>query len=54
MPALSERHPLNFHCVIQAPFPTNANLLLNAFYLRCLPEAKRVALAEEAQLPLSS
>ncbi len=51
MPALSERHPLNFQCVIQAPLPTNANLLVNAFFLRCLPEAWRVALAEEAQLP---
>jgi hypothetical protein len=45
MPALGNRHPLNFHCVIQAFH------LVNAFYLRCLPEARRVALADEALLP---
>jgi hypothetical protein len=50
IPPLGARHPLTLH-YIMALLSTDTNILVNAIYLRCLPEAMRTALADKAELP---
>jgi hypothetical protein len=51
MPPMGERHPLAYHSDIMALFPADGNVLVNAIFLRGLPEAMRTALVDKAELP---
>ncbi len=52
MPPLSDLHPLTLHSDIIALLLTDANILVNAIFLRGLPEAMRMSLAVKADLTL--
>jgi hypothetical protein len=51
MPPIGDRQPLAYHSDIMALLPTDGYLLVNAVFLRGLPEAIRAALAAKAELP---
>jgi hypothetical protein len=51
MPPMGDRHPLAYHSDIMALLPADGNVLVNAIFLRGLPEAMRTALVDKAELP---